>query len=175
MGLAPAEAALLRVSKGDQKFLNALQEGVHIAGLLARPLPDLMQQATADRLALAESLKESGDKLLRLRPPHPRSAISRYYYAMYHAMRAVVYFVYEGDDHEQHSALPGKTPKDFVDAGIWQNALKDARGRRNEADYDPYPLAVADFSTTAKDLQAKTAQFLVEARAYLKSKGCNHL
>ncbi len=43
---------------------------------------------------------------MRGRPPMRRVAVGRYYYAMYHAMRAVVYFRTPGDDHEQHSDLP---------------------------------------------------------------------
>ncbi len=175
MALGAAEAALLRVSKGDRRLLSALEEGVYLTSITARTIADLRQQAVADRLQLAEHFHATANKLLRTRPPQPRSAVSRYYYAMYHATRAIVFFVHGGDDHEKHSNLPGQMPPDFVDAAIWQNNLKDARGRRNEADYDPYPLAAASFLPAARDLQGRSADLLIAARAYLKTKGCAHL
>lgn len=175
MALSAHDAALLRVSKGDRRLLLALEEGVYLTTVTARTIADLKQQASADRLSLAGQFHETANKLLRARPTQSRSAISRYYYSMYHAMRSVVFFVHGGDDHEKHNALPGVTPSDFVDAAIWQNTLKDARGRRNEADYDPYPMETVDFLATARDLQGKSAQLLVEARSYLTTKGCAHL
>ncbi len=88
---------------------------------------------------------QHADRLMRARPPMCRVAVGRYYYGMYHAMRAVVYFHVTGDDHEQHSVLPRSMPADFPDADFWKNALKDARLRRNEADYDPYPMSDVSF------------------------------
>jgi uncharacterized protein (UPF0332 family) len=175
VALAPNDAALLRVSIGTEKVLNQYAEGVYIATLMSRSIKDLQQQVCADRLVLAEHFLEAGHKLMRAKPPQYRSAISRYYYSMYHSMRSVVYFTFEGDDHEAHAALPGKTPKDFVNAAVWQNNLKDARERRNEADYDPYPSAHTNFAATARDLRAKAIDLSKVARAYLKQKGCGYV
>ncbi|MEV8420029.1 HEPN domain-containing protein [Streptomyces niveus] len=129
----------------------------------------------ADRIALAEDFLTTADRLMRSRPPEFRSAISRYYYSMYHAFRAVAYFNEGGDDKESHSALPGAVPRDFPDSAIWQNELKDARSRRNAADYDPYPILPAAWRDVAKDLQSKTPTLLALAGSYLKKRGCKHL
>jgi len=129
----------------------------------------------AVRLLLAKELLQTADKLMRSRPAQYRSAISRYYYSMYHAIRAVVYYVHGGDDHQEHTNLPGHLPPDFVDRALWQNALKDARARRNDADYDPYPLAPGAWRDVARDLRVRARQLVVLAESYLRWKGCAHI
>lgn len=104
-----------------------------------------------------------------------RVATGRYYYAMYHAMRAVVYFQSSGDDHEQHSQLAGKTPADFPNGAYWQNELKDARLRRNEADYNPYPATDRDFINTARHMRREAHSLLSDANTYLHANGCGYL
>ena len=100
---AQHEQALLRVSKADKKTLGLMAEGVYLSTSTARALLDLQEQTCVDRLTLARELLGAADKLTRSRPAQYRSAISRYYYAMYHAMRAVVYYAYGGDDHNEHT------------------------------------------------------------------------
>src|SRR5262249_27574992 len=96
------EAALLRVSKLAKRDIGLLKMGVYLHTSQARSLEDLRHQVTADQLRLAKEVLGTADKLLRSRPAQYRSAISRYYYSMYHAMRAVVYFAHGGDDHQKH-------------------------------------------------------------------------
>ncbi|WP_080043315.1 HEPN domain-containing protein [[Actinomadura] parvosata] len=169
------EDALLRISKADKKTLGLFIEGVGLISRTARPIDELKQQACADRLKLATRFLDSGNKLLKMRPAEYRSAISRFYYAMYHAARAVVYFSHGGDDHESHSKLPTMLPNDFIDAALWGNALKDARNHRNAADYDPYPLNSKSLRLVALDLAAEAPRFLTQSRQYLHSKGCGYL
>jgi hypothetical protein len=94
---------------------------------------------------------------------------------MYHACRSVVFFVHGGDDHEQHSVLPGKLPNDMPGHAYWQNELKSARGWRNEADYDPFPSGNPHFRTIANNLSSTAPQLLQVCRTYLQNKGCQHL
>lgn len=94
---------------------------------------------------------------------------------MYHSARTLVYFTHGGDDHEAHSTLPTKLPDDFMNGALWQNALKDARGHRNEADYDPYPSDLQSWKPTALDLSAKAPDLLALVVQYLKQKGCGYV
>lgn len=169
------ELALLRISKSVNSNLKAFKSGVHLEASTGRTIDDLHQQACADRLNLALDFVDAADRLMRARPPMYRVAVGRYYYSMYHAMRAVSYFRHFGDDYEQHSALPAKTPADFNRRAYWENELKDARLRRNEADYDPYPSSDSSFRAVAASLQASARQLAVEARNYLTTKGCAHV
>jgi len=175
MQYAPNERALLRISKLDKKTIVLLAEGVHLTSSTSRSIDDLRQQACSDRLVLARGLLATGNKLLRVRPPQYRSAISRYYYCMYHSVRAVVYFVHGGDDYQPHSELPAQLPVDFVDSALWINALKDARSHRNDADYDPYPSSLASWRVVAADLAANAQSLLTESEQYLKRKGCAYV
>lgn len=127
---------LLTVTKARRHLIDAWIGGVRLEERTGKTLDELRERAAADRLSLALDLRRRGDRLVAARPAQYRDAVSRYYYAMYHAMRATVFFVEGGDDHQEHKVLPSKTPADLVDSALWQNALKDARTTRNAADYD---------------------------------------
>jgi uncharacterized protein (UPF0332 family) len=175
MQYAPDERALLRISKLDKKTIVLLAEGVHLESSTSRTISDLHHQACSDRLVLAHDLLSTGNKLMRTRPPQYRSAISRYYYCMYHSVRAVVYFVHGGDDYQPHSELPTQLPADFADSALWRNALKDARSHRNDADYDPYPSNPGSWRSVAIDTATNAQRLLAESEQYLKSKGCAYI
>lgn len=175
VGLTTEEEKLLRVAKAHRHVLRGYKEGVHLQAITGRTIDDLTHQVCADRIALAQQFISAGDKLMRSRPPMFRMAVGRYYYAMYHTMRGVVYFNLGGDDFEAHSDLPGKTPRDFVQAPFWENELKDARYRRNEADYDPYPRANAEFQLAARQLRSRAHDLHRAATQYLRGKGCGYV
>lgn len=175
MSLNSEEQQLLRISKAPAKLLTNFRDGVYITSATSRSLDDLRDQACADRLDMAKALLHVGDKLMRSRPAEYRSSISRYYYAMYHSMRATAFYVHDGDDHQKHEALPQHTPPDFPDAAVWENRLKDARARRNDADYDPYPLAPVGFQQTALELQHQARLLIPIVQNYLRQKGCAHV
>lgn len=171
---APRET-LQRVSIAKKRDINHWNEARYLENQSGRSIDDLWQRAIADRWDLANSFRRNADRMMAVTPPLYRDAISRYYYAMYHAMRSVVFFSERGDDYEQHSALPGRTPSDLDEAERWQNVLKDARERRNAADYDAYPKSASAYRTTAQDLQTVSASFLAVTRDYLRKKGCAHI
>ena len=114
--------------------------------------------------------------MMRSRPT-VRSAIGRFYYSMYHGMRATVFFSYDGDDHQRRETLPRRTPPDFPDSAVLGKPMKDARGYRNDADYDPYPCRHRNLRQAAKELESHAPQALLPiVRAYLKiAKGCGHV
>lgn len=175
MNATPEDSRLLGISKANRNTLNGFKAGVHLTSASGRSIIDLQHQACADRLGLAREFLAAADRMMRSRPPMFRMALGRYYYAMYHTMRAVVYFDNEGDDHEAHSKLPTHAPGDFTQKAYWENELKDARLRRNEADYDPYPSGDAEFGKTAKHLRGQAHQLVGESTKYLKMKGCAHV
>jgi uncharacterized protein (UPF0332 family) len=170
-----SSTTLLRLSKAEKRMLNAWREGVHLEASSGHSIEELRHRSTADRLGLARSFRRQGDRMLGVAPPMYRDALSRYYYSMYHAMRAVVFFVEDGDDFQEHSKLPGKTPDDFPQTTLWQNALKDARTKRNAADYDAYPKSDRAHRTGALELQEKAQELEGLSRAYLLNLGCKHL
>lgn len=171
---APRQA-LARVVEAKKRDLRGWNEGLHLERSTGRSIEDLRQRSTADRWKLADQLRLRGNRMMEAQPPLYRDAVSRFYYSMYHAMRAVVFYTEGGDDHEQHTQLPGSTPSDFEDSPLWQNTLKDARERRNAVDYEPYPKSERAHRPTAVDLQGQANDLVRLARSYLQSKGCAHL
>lgn len=171
---APSEA-LHRVATARKSLLDNLKEGESIQPRTGRTIEDLRQRATADRMQLAAWILRRGKRMVTLANPSYRDSTSRFYYAMYHAIRAVVFFQHHGDDHEQHSTLPTRIPDDFPNRSYWQNQLKIARGMRNAADYDIYPKSEAAWRRGSEDLQTSAIRLLPVARSYLRSKGCGHV
>lgn len=172
MILNTVEERLHRVTKLSNKVVVVLREGVSLEADLSRPLADVMAQTVADRLDLADEFLAMAQALLRSRTDLSRAAIARFYYAMYHSMRAASYQHFEGDDYEAHAVLSSKgVPPDYPSQALASNELKDARILRNEADYDQYPLNRGYFKTQAKALQPVAANFVGAARRYVTSKG----
>ena len=99
-----------RVLKAQKRDLSAWREGRYLEVSSGRT-EDLRSRGAADRLELAVRFRRQADRMLKMKPPLYRDAVSRYYYSMYHAMRAVVFYVESGDDFQEHSELPKRTPK----------------------------------------------------------------
>jgi uncharacterized protein (UPF0332 family) len=165
---------LLRVSSSKSDAIKAWKEGVSLSQDSARTLPDLLRIVAVDRLRLGLEHRRQANRLMSLTRPLYRSAVSRYYYAMYHSMRACAYICHGGDDYEKHALLPEHIPPNFdPDPTVnWQNRLKDARTVRNSADYDPYPKADSAWKKKAIALKKETDVLLALAQTYLRSKGC---
>lgn len=87
-------------------------------------------------------------------------------------MRACVFLYNQGDDFQEHSALPLHIPDDFPSRNHWQTKLKNARETRNRADYDLYPQSDQAWKNAALALRADADLLLKETRAYLANKGC---
>ena len=163
---------LNRLVKSKQQQIKDWKEGVSLQFDSGQTISQLINNAAADRWWFAYENRHNANKLLKSKPPLYRSAISRYYYAMYHAMRACVFINHQGDDFEQHSLLPQYVPNGFPPGHNWQNMLKDARDLRNRADYEPYPKSNTSWRPDALQLKKDADLFLFETRTYLRSKGC---
>lgn len=152
--LSTSDAVLLSLSTSTKAQLAALKLGNKWHQL---PIPQVRAQLVSDRLALAGEHLRHGDVLLAA--DSFRAAIGRYYYAMYHGARAVVFGDHEGDDYEQHSELPRHLPPSVKGVALGQQLI-DARLLRNQADYDPYPLADGEWEADARALAVIAAGFL---------------
>lgn len=133
---------------------------------------DLARGVAADRWVLARAQRRDGNKLLRLSQPACRCSVSRFYYAMYHCMRAAAYVYHGGDDYQAHSKLAQNVPEDFPDRDAWANRLKNARLTRNAADYDPYPRSDKAWHRKAAAIKTDADALLRVTREYLRGKGC---
>lgn len=137
-------------------------------GRHAPPTERAIRQVTQDRLAFAGQHLATADQLLL--DAHFRSSISRHYYAMYHAARAITFAAWQGDDHQQHSVIAGKLPNDLPDQAARAAELTYARSLRNEADYDIYPTRELVWESDARDLATVAAKFVRECEDFAVGK-----
>lgn len=165
----------LKIAKARAGVTNEWSWGAWLVNTSGEQIADLKCRAVVDRLAFAERFREQGNLSLGLNPPLYRLAVNRFYYSMYHAMRAVAYHYYGGDDHESHSSLPTKVPPGFTNASNWQNFLKNAREHRNSADYDPYPAADVTWRQVSQELRDQCDELRLLCMQYLKANGCKFL
>lgn len=171
-----ADPSLLhRVAQAEAKLVNHWREGVSLEIRSGHSLEELQHRVTVTRLELATGFLSRGRVLVVHTPAMYRDATSRFYYAAYHAFRAVTYFATGGDDHEGHSDLPTKIPHDFPGRTLWSNDLKSARELRNAADYNLYPKASTAWRRDCLEVQSIAEGAIRETRGYLRMKGCRYL
>ena len=106
------------------------------------------------------------------RPPQFRSAISRFYYAMYHAARACVFLENQGDDFQEHTVLPSHLPAQLDSAIDWSLKLNEARLLRNRADYESYPKSIYAWRQHAEEIRVDTSALLRASKLFLQKLGC---
>ena len=169
-GRLPPEV-LNAAAQATVKDIKAWKRGVYLQDQSGVTIDELHLQVVVDRLELSTKVRRRGIRLMSNSPPHYRDAVSRFYYAMYHSVRAVVAHGKGGDDSLSHSALPDHIPGDFPDKDAWINALKDAREHRNAADYNIYPKSEGAWKTIAEELRRKANGLERACREYLGGKG----
>lgn len=163
------DSVLIHLSNQKKTGLEALSVTTTTSAKYPLPLSQLIRQVVSDRLWLAaDHQRVADDMLFRL---HFRSSISRHYYAMYHAGRAVVYANHGGDDYERHSTLARHLPPAMLNVLAHETELTNARLLRNQADYDPYPAARDDWESEARNLAAVSATFLQRCEDFALSNG----
>jgi uncharacterized protein (UPF0332 family) len=151
--LAPADSVFLYIGTLRQIDLSAIPTGRY-----PFPLAQMLSQVTSDRLSLAGQQIQAGDQLIANQ--EYRSAISRHYYSMYHAARAIVFAHHRGDDFQKHIDLPRNLPPSWVDVALREAQLTNARLLRNQADYDPYPAPLAAWEAEARALRVTASDFV---------------
>lgn len=161
---------LNRLVRATKEQINYWQEGVSLQTASGRTIPELINKVAADRWHFAYEHRHDANKLLKSKPPLYRSAISRYYYSMYHSMRACVFVSHGGDDYQEHRNLILHIPKDFPQRSSWSNTLKSARDLRNQADYEPYPKSNIAWKSYALNLKKDADLLLSTTRVYLQKK-----
>lgn len=139
---------------------------VDLGYLTRAQVDELINRLAIDRFAKAINylvFARQQDANVALNQPH---IISRCYYAMYHAARALILHVRRADvdDHERLSvALSHVLGTNYGDVlGRW-------RDMRNQMDYSPY--APADLASQAATAVSEASALLTACRDYLENRG----
>jgi uncharacterized protein (UPF0332 family) len=164
--VGPLDLFMRHISTCKKVELEALPAS---GGRYPFPIIQLIQQATSDRLALASEHLRAGDQLILAF--QFRSAISRYYYAMYHAARSVVYAETRGDDYEKHHVVVRHLPTQMPNRAKREQQLTNARFLRNEADYDVYPFSILEWADDARTLSIAASDFVQACEEFALTKG----
>jgi uncharacterized protein (UPF0332 family) len=159
-----SDAFLRFVSTAPKSIIDGLPSGGRRNPF---PLEAARKQVVADRFRLAADHLRAADHLLR--DEQFRSAIGRYYYAMYHAARGTVFGSFGGDDYEKHSTLPKHLPLDLDPGKTMEEELNDARLLRNEADYDVYPTSA--WRSDAISLSIQATSFVAQCSDFSTGEG----
>lgn len=152
-----------RLSSEKYQLLHSLAE----EGLFTSTyLESLIENATIKRYNLALSFCESANSINIKTDMDARNIISRNYYGMYHAARAVIfhYYRYDRDNHKEVSKFIKRLlGTDYGDI------LKEWRDYRNKADYSAYPQI--DYTDYAKESIKVAKEFLSKCKEYLQERG----
>lgn len=151
--LTPSQGVLL-YRLVDLNYLTKEQ----VDGLINQLVSDRFAKAM-DYLAFAQQLNTK----VTLNQPH---IISRCYYAMYHATRALVLHVRRADldDHERLPVALGQ-----VLGTNYGDVLGRWREMRNQIEYSPY--APADLASQAATAVSDAISLLTACRDYLQNRG----
>ena len=104
-----------------------------------------------------------------LKMGHYKVANNRAYYAIFHAMRAVL--ALDGADFKKHSGVIAYFRQNYIKSGIFDSSLSeiinDASFIRNESDYSDFYIATKE---EAESLIAYSKIFLQRIKEYIDDK-----
>jgi uncharacterized protein (UPF0332 family) len=156
-------SCLERISSERYGLLNSLAvEGMFSQDELER----IAEEFTTQRYNLAKSFHESAKSIPLNSDIDARNVISRNYYAMFHAARAVIFHFhrYDEDKHEEViKRIGGILGKSF------QDMIFEWKGNRTVVDYSPFPKS--DLIDYANRAIKEAEQFLNECEFFLSKRG----
>jgi len=156
-------SCLERVSNERYKLLRAFAtEGMFSPSDLER----IVEEFTIQRYNLAKSSHESARAIPLNADIDARNVISRNYYAMFHAARAVIFHFHRYDE-EKHEEVVKRI------GGILGNSLQDMlsewKDNRIVVDYSPFPKL--DLMDCANRSKKEAEEFLNECKTFLSKRG----
>lgn len=156
-------SCLERISSERYRFLNALAaEGMFSSADLER----IVEEFTIKRYNLAKGFHESTKSIPLNTDIDARNIISRNYYAMFHAARAVIFHFHRYDE-EKHEEVVKRIGGILGKA--FQDILLEWKGNRTVVDYSPFPKF--DLIDYANKAIKETEEFLDECKTFLSKRG----
>jgi len=172
-GLAQAPARYFERLSG--KVVSAFRDLVQDRGPvdLGR-FEDVLRDAIDQRMGFAKGLLDSAKAMPTGSATTARNVISRSYYAMYHAGRAVQ-FAFSRADIDDHQAVASKLPDDFPESAHWRDRLKFWRIKRDKADYEPWIEPTDSFELLQPAALREASRFIEQCQSYLRERGMTNV
>lgn len=150
---------LARLTGREYGLLRQLAD----AGLLdIEPIEALLDQVTMDRIELAREYLTFAQSIALDSELHGRQVISRSYYAMHHAARAVI-FATTRQDITSHEGVIREIRRRLGDQAA--DALESQLNLRNDVEYEVYPRV--NVIELAQESRETARRFIAECEAYL--------
>lgn len=121
------------------------------------------------KIRLERAVEFYGDAIALYKEGRYRSATSRLYFSVFHAMRAVL--ALNGIDRKHHSGIISEFRRLYVKTGVFDRNVSSIIATmslmRHDSDYDDYiPIDKEDLD----DMIPKVDKFITEVQAYLEPK-----
>ena len=129
-------------------------------------LERIVEEFTIQRYNFAKSFHESAKAISIKADVDARNVISRNYYAMFHAARAVIFHFYRYDEEKHEEVI--KIIGNILGDGS-RNQLRKSKENRNAADYSPF--TELDLIDCANSSIQEVEEFLNECKTFLSKRG----
>lgn len=129
-------------------------------------LEHIAGEFTIRRYNLAKSFHESAKAIPLNADIDARNVISRNYYAMFHAARAVIFHFHRYDEEKHEEVIKGIGG---ILSNVLQNQLRKWKENRILVDYSPFPkFDLMDYANRSKK---EVEEFLNECKTFLSKRG----
>ncbi|MBI1922963.1 hypothetical protein HYR99_01800 [Candidatus Poribacteria bacterium] len=152
------EQLLKRITEITSKEYGLLRELSDNSYLDLQPVEDAIHQIVAERLKLAQDYLNFASSIANTSPSNCRQIISRSYYAMHHAARAVIFETRRRDNRSHEAVITEIAQIMGADVSVTLKAQLDLR---NSVEYELYLLNF--------DFQGKSTSSLGIASAFFQS------
>jgi uncharacterized protein (UPF0332 family) len=135
-------------------------------------LDRVIREAVRQRMELAQGFLASAAAMQEGEEISSRNVVSRSYYAMYHAGRAVLLWVMRADvDGHQDVAKKVAHVEEFSEREHWKERLEFWRIQRNKVDYEPWAEREDELSQLREAIVREAQCFLRVCEEYLLKGG----
>ncbi len=129
-------------------------------------LEHIVEEVTIQRYNLAKNFHESAKAIPLNTDIDARNVISRNYYAMFHAARAVIFHFHRYDE-EKHEEVIKRIGS--ILSNRFQDMLSEWKEKRTVVDYSPFPkFDLMDYANRARK---EAEEFLDECKTFLTKRG----
>jgi uncharacterized protein (UPF0332 family) len=160
------EPLLRRITEITSREYGLLRDLADNSYLALQPIEELIQQVVTDRLQLAQEYLDFAASIDNTSPFNGRQIISRSYYAMHHAARAVI-FEMRRQNIRAHEAVITEIAQIL---GTDASRTLEAQLRlRNSVEYEVY-LPNFDFSSQPADALNIATAFLQDCQNFIQER-----
>jgi len=160
------EQLLKRITEITNKEYGLLRELSDNSYLELQPVEDAIHQIVAERLKLAQDYLDFAASIANTSPSNCRQIISRSYYAMHHAARAVIFEIRRRDNRSHEAVITEIAKIMGADVSVMLKAQLDLR---NSVEYELY-LPGLDFQMASTNSLNIASTFCLGCQEFIRER-----